>query len=464
MSLLASAASWRPRGSARSLGIFVATSIVCAGPSTALAQDTLRLSLDEAVRVALERSPSSVRAEQSERAAEARVRLADAAFGPDLRLSATPGMRYAPGAGTIAAGESRAGSDDPLTTSLSLGASSTLLLLDGSARNAERAGAELELEAARLARRRIAQDVIFRVTTAAIDVAVSAELIGVERENLAAERRQLERVDAFVSAGARPVAERYVQDAAVAAAELRLLTAERNLAASRIALALELGVDPSRPIALLAPAPATVDPSDLASAPASATVAARADLRAQRARIAAAGEDIRGAEAGSALSLGLTGGVGTNYSGTASGAFGDQFARNNPAATVGVSVTLPILDRGRSAISAEIARIEQQRAEQQLDELERQIAAQIELARLDLRTASTRLGVTERQLEAARRALEAEEARYGSGASTLAELAQVRARYVSAASQRVQAGYELVERRALLEYTTGVAPVPGLPE
>lgn len=463
MSFLAHIALRRLRSGTISTGLFVATFFGL--PAVVAAQDTLMLTLDESIRIALERNPAVVRAGQNERAAAARLSLADAAFAPDLRLSAVPGLRYAPGAGTIAGGEARGGSDDPLTSSLTFGASSTLLLLDGSARDADRARSALELEAARHARRRVAQDVIYRVTTSAIDVAVSAELIAVARENLASELRQLERVDAFVSTGSRPVAERFVQDAAVAAAELRLLTAERNLAASRIVLALELGIDPAQPISLSAPEPATVDASDSAGAAAmGATIASRADIRAQRSRIAAAAEEIRFAEAGSSLSLGLTGGLGTTYSGTSTGAFSDQFARNNPAATLGVSVTLPLLDRGRTDAAAEIARIERERAEQALDELERQIAAQIELARLDLRTASTRLTVTGRQLEAARRALEAEEARYGGGASTLAELAQVRARYVSAASERVQAGYELIARRALLEYTTGATPTPGLGE
>lgn len=460
MSSSAFVVSRRFRRTVGSLGVLVATCILL---PAAAAQDSLRVTLDESIRIALERNPAALRALQAVRSAEARLRLAEAAYQPDLRLNVGPGLRYAPGAGSIeSATETRGGADDPLTTSVSLGATSTLLLLDGSSRSAERAQSELELEAARMSRRRIAQDVVSRVTSSAIDVAVSGELIGVERENLAAERRQLEKVQAFVSVGARPLAEGFVQDAAVAAAELRLLTAERNLAAAQINLALELGLDPARPIALLAPAPAIGAAADSAAATAMAeAIAARADVRAQRARIAAAGEEIRLAEAGSALSLGVTGGLGTTYSGSGSGAFGDQFGRTNPAATVGVTVTLPLLDRGRTDAATELARVEQERAALQLDELERQVAAQIELARLDLRTASTRLGVTERQLEAARRALEAEEARYTSGASTLAELAQVRARYTSAAAQRVQAGYELVERRALLEYAVGATPTPG---
>jgi outer membrane protein len=172
-------------------------------------------------------------------------------------------------------------------------------------------------------------------------------------------------------------------------------------------------------------------------------------------------QEIRIAEAGNALSLGLTGGVGTSYASTGADAFGDQFGKSNPAASLGLSLTLPILDRGRTAITAEIARIDRERAETTLADLERQASAQVELARLDLRTASARLSVTDRQLDAARSALEAETARYTAGSSTLAELAQVRAHYVGAASERVQAGYELVERRVLLEYVIGTIAVPG---
>lgn len=442
--------------------VVVTIGLAAASPLAAQ-QDTLRLTLDDAIRTAIERNPSLVRAAQSQRIAEARVRLADAAFQPDLRLTAGPSFRYTPGARSSAIGESGVGGDDPFSTSIALGATTSYTILDGSARSIERARSRLDVETAGLARRRIAQDVVSRVTSMAIDVAVSRELIDVARENLAAERRQLERVDAFVEAGARPVAERFVQDAAVAAAELGVLTAERDLAASSILLALELGIEPSRPIAIATLGPTNVTAADSnVEASVEAAVASRADVAAQRSRIDAARQEILAAEAGSSLSLGLTGGIGTSYGSSSAGAFGDQFGRDNPAASLGLALSLPLFDRERTDIEAELARIETAQAELALSELERDVAAQVAMARLDYRTAIARMSVADRQLEAARRALEAEEARYASGSSTLAELALTRARYTSAAGQRVQAGYELLERRALLQYAIGATPTPGL--
>lgn len=421
------------------------------------AQDTLRIDLDEAIRIAVANNPAIVRATNQQRTADARVRLADAALDPDLRLTAGPSVRYAPGAD--GSGDSRNGSDEPLSTSFSVGATSTLLVIDGSARSYERARARFELEHAQLSRHRTTQDVVLLVTSAAIDAAVARELIAVERENLLAERRQFERVDAFVDAGSRPVAERFVQDAAVAAAELRVLTAERNLSAATIALALTLGMDPTRPIVVsnLGPTSITAQDSSVV-ADMSRALGGRTDLLASRSRIEASRQNVLAADAGNALSVGVTGGIGTNYGSASTGAFGDQFARTNPAASLGLTVTLPLFDRVRTDAAAELARIEAETAELELSKLERDVTAQIELARLDYRTAVARLTVSERQLEAARQALDADEARYTSGSSTLAELAQTRARYISAASQRVQAGYEILERRANLEYAIGTTP------
>lgn len=429
-------------------------------PAASNGQDTVRVTLDESIRIALDRNPSVLRATSLERAADARARLADAAFQPDLRLTGGPSVRHTPGA--TGASEAR-GSDDPLSTTLAIGASSTYLLLDGSARDIELARARLDLDASRLARRRIAQDVVYRVTSTAIDAAVARELIGVEQENLVAERRLLEQVEAFVDAGARPVAERFVQDAAVAAAELRVLTAQRNLAATTVALALVLGQDPTRPVVVSTLGPTTITALDSAvRVDIARAYGARFDIGAQRTRIEAAKQDVLAAEAGSSLSLGLTGAIGTNYTSSTTGAFGEQLGRNNPTASLGLSLTLPLLDRDRTSITAGLARLEIERLQQDLAQLEREVSAEIELARLDYSTAIARSTVADRQLEAARQALAAEEARFAGGTSTLAELALTRARYTSAASQRVQAGYELVERRALLQYVVGETPTPGL--
>ena len=84
-----------------------------------------------------------------------------------------------------------------------------------------------------------------------------------------------------------------------------------------------------------------------------------------------------------------------------------------------------------------------------------QIATEVRQAYLDYQTAQKRLDVTAKRLRAAERALEAEQARYDAGSSTLVELSQARATYVEAASERVQARYDFLFQSKLLDYYQG---------
>ena len=90
------------------------------------------------------------------------------------------------------------------------------------------------------------------------------------------------------------------------------------------------------------------------------------------------------------------------------------------------------------------------------DELRQEIAVQVRQAYLDYQNVEMRLDVTARRLLAAEAALDAEQIRYDEGVSTLAELAQARARYVEAASSRAQAVAEFHFQRRRLEYTSGL--------
>ena len=76
-------------------------------------------------------------------------------------------------------------------------------------------------------------------------------------------------------------------------------------------------------------------------------------------------------------------------------------------------------------------------------------------AYFDYQSAVKQLEVSDRRLQAAEQALAAEQERYNVGASTLVELSQVQAQYVSAASGRVNALVNYVARVALIDYFVG---------
>src|SRR6185295_14128732 len=91
---------------------------------------------------------------------------------------------------------------------------------------------------------RTTQTTVFSIVTFYYQIATFRELIGVARENLDAERKQLERVQGFTDAGTRAISDLYAEQATVASAELNLINAQQNLNDANLSLVQVLRLDP----------------------------------------------------------------------------------------------------------------------------------------------------------------------------------------------------------------------------
>lgn len=432
--------------------------LLCAAPAILPAQDTVRITLPEAVELANARNIDVLRAENALRSAQTRIYTAQGAFQPNLSVSAGPGVRYQLGR-----------SDDPLSTSrnasgsFSVGLSSGYTLFNGSADRAALAQAEQLARATDISIGRTAQNITYAVITAFYEVATARELIDVARQALEAERSQLERVQAFTEAGTRPIADQYAQEATTASAELRLLTAQRNFDVAKLGLVGLLRLDPLR--AYDFPAPAPVEVSDMLSSPEPALVdqaiSRRPEIAAQQARIAAATEGLRIADATNAPTVTVSGSIGSSYSTLDErDGFGSQLLTQNPNAGIGLSLSLPIFDRNRTEAAEAQAQIEYENELLTMTELRQQTTLDVRQAVLDLNTARAQLDAAQRQLAAAQQGLDVEQTRYETGVSTLTELTQARARFVEAQGQVVQARNTLELRRNGLIFVLGSMNTP----
>ncbi len=435
-------------------------------PGTARAQDTVRITLEEAIEIASSRSVDLVRAHNALRSARTRIETARGAFQPTLSLSAGPSVRYQLGTSEGIDGESNNASG-----SLSLGASSGYTIYNGNADRAALLQAEQLARASDVGIDRTAQTTLFTLIGSFYDVATQRELMGVERENLNAERLQLERINAFVEAGTRPVSDRYAQEATVAAAELRMLQAEQRMETAKLALVDILLLDPLGRYDFPPPGPAAEtgpSPGEGPTALVEQALTNRPEIVAQQARIEAAEQGIRIADAGDApsLSLSLSGSLGTSYSTVNDReGFGSQLFTNNPSASLGLSLSLPVFDRNRTDAAVEQAQIEYENELLTMAALRQQVSIEIRQALLDLNNARGQLDAAQRQVAATAQGLEVEQARYQSGVSTFVELAQARARHVAAQAQVVQARNAVELQTRALAYVVGLFRAPrGTPQ
>jgi len=135
--------------------------------------------------------------------------------------------------------------------------------------------------------------------------------------------------------------------------------------------------------------------------------------------------------------------------------FLDQFSDRNRSRSLGFSIQVPIFNRFNTTRQVQIGQIQYKNAVLELETKRLEIFQEVRQAYNDYTAAAKQLETTERSLIAATKAFETEQERFRVGASTLIELTQAQAEFVSASSNRVQAVYRFVFQEKLLEYYLG---------
>jgi outer membrane protein len=408
-----------------------------AGPS--------ELGLPEAVGIALEHSTTMEQA--ASRVASGRISLGQAKAGllPSLSAGASAGEQYARGGP-----ESDSPGHYQGSGSASAHASSGITVFDGFSNINSIRSASRELAAGEATYERTRQSVVFTVISDYLAVLESGELVSSRRDNLEAQRQQLALVEEYYRAGKRSVADLLQQQAAVANAELQVLSAEQEESTSKLQLTADMGVAPTFDLTVepLQASAKTIYPIDSTKdAILAAALGLRPDVAAQRNKVSAASIKVAVARSGWWPSLALSAGASSSL---LDRAYEDQIGYN-----VGVSLALPIFDRFQTRASVKQAKISLSDEEASLAELERTVALEVERAILSYETARKKHEVAQAQLDYAIEALRATTARYEVGSSTLAEVAASNAQYVSARNDLVQAAYQLLLGRIVISYYQG---------
>jgi outer membrane protein len=206
----------------------------------ARAQEHHEITLKDAIDIALENNIDLQRSSHQVAASEISLGQSKMAFLPDLSASASASQSYSrdydPMTDVTQNRESR---------SLSVGLSTRLTLFDGFGNIASLQSARMQLLADRESFSRDQDAVIFETFSRYLQVLMDEALLASERENLTAQRQQLERIEEYYKAGNRSLADRLQQQAEVSQAELRVLRAEEYLTVSKLQLLKTIGLSPS---------------------------------------------------------------------------------------------------------------------------------------------------------------------------------------------------------------------------
>ena len=432
---------------------------------TGLVQAQQTITLNDAVRIALDQNYVLKISANQVRQQENVLRRTQYALLPGVRFSSSGsrsfGLSFDQTTGSVV---------NYSSDRFSLGASASLTVFSGMADWAALKQARMNVDGSGFEYERQRQLVVFQVMNQYLALMQSQSQVAIQEENLVAQQQLLSQIQEFVSAGSRPVSDLFQQQAAAASAELAVLEAQRSVQGAENQLIQTLQLDPFGGYDFVVPdltaralVPQEYDVEDLVRT----AFERRLDLRAQELIIGVSAQGIRIARAGWMPSVSLSGSAGTGYSsvqGLAIGQttpFGTQL-ENNRSESVSIGLSVPIFDNLTTRIAVQDARIRHRNAQLGLSNLRQTIRLNVRQAHLDYQRDEKYLDVTDKQLVAAQQALEAAKERYNVGSSTLVELAQAQSAYVAAANNRALAINSFFFRKLLIDYYIGVLD-PGKP-
>jgi outer membrane protein len=351
---------------------------------------------------------------------------------------------YAPRPGLIPGGTA-APSSYSLTNSFdywNFGVSGSQLIFDfGQALGRYRAAASTA-NASRIAERTTLLQVLTLVRRTYFNARAAKDLVDVARQTLDSQQQHLVQVQGFVGVGTQPPIALAQQRAAVATAEVQLITAENNYETAKAQLNQAAGLPSGTEYTVGDDElPPVQEEEQLPEAVASKALASRPELATLDQQREAQERTLRSAQGGYGPALSALAGV--SEAGTALDGL-------IPNWTAELLISWPIFQGGLTTgqVHQAEAGLQSVDAQRRLEEL--QVRLDVDTARLAVRAAKATLQASGDAVASAHEQLRLAEQRYATGVGNIIELTDAQVSYTSAAAQAVQARYALSSARALL--------------
>ena len=438
---------------ARAAHQFGSLALLAIVPMALHAQDTSRsvlpaggmITLQDAIRIALVQNTAVRFARNTLTVDSLNIRQSRNQFQPNLSGSSSSSQGF--GAGTNGQG----------SFSLSAGLSSGITIYNGSQNRNILRQAQIGARAGVHDLGRTRQSVAFAVASEFLALITQQEQLRVQQENLTAQEQELTQLEQFVRQGTRPIGDLYQEQAAVASTRLALVNARRATEVAKVNLIQELVLDPRLDYSFATPSDTGTGslPTFNLDSLMSVAFQQRVDLRAQELRVQAAQTEIKIAAGGRLPVVTGSAGYSSGFNTANDGGFASQLNQRR-GGSVGVGVSIPILDRGSVSIARQRAQIQLENEVLILRDQQQAVALDVRRANLDYLSAGEQLSAAGAQQRAAALALEAAQARYRVGLATFIEVTLARASLIQAQSAVVSARSNVVFQRALMSYYTGV--------
>jgi len=420
-----------------------------------------QLTLDQAIRIAIQKNSGLMTQENELASGESGVTAAYGNFLPSLDLNAgwrwnrsDQSARTTVIDGTnvqVPAGNSEA-------RSYSVGANSNVVLFDGLSNFANLSRSKNNVEAIKLSIEAKKQEVVFQTISLYYAITESYQLLKVRDEDVKQQQKNLETITERNRLGSVTMADVYQQQVQLGNAELEVIRANNSLETAKSNLLYYLGLDvledytyskylTDRELAILAEDIDT-DYSRLNELVMQA-LENRRDYKAQKLTLNSLYDNLTIARSGHLPSL-----VGNiNYSAPAN-TVPEIFDSRN--LSVGLNLNIPLFSGFSVDNAVQIAEVNAMNYEIELKDTERFIKQNLQKSFLDIDAAKKGLVVTEKNVKAAEENLKIEQEKYNLGAGKLLDVLIANTAYQNAQTNYINAQFFYIQKSEELQYNLGV--------
>ena len=318
---------------------------------------------------------------------------------------------------------------------------------------------KLNLAAATADLEKAKDDIRVAVAQAYVQILYNMEILDVARSQVEIDSLQVVRLTEMASNGMVASADVSAQEATLAQSRVSATQAENNVALAVLDLTqlLELpspeGFHIARPSVEGLETVMLMDPEAIYAE----AVQFKPAVKAEEIRLDQALKSIDLAKDSFLPSLSLSGGLGTNYytsSGFPSAGFSSQL-KNNFSQYIGLNLSVPIFSHFSNRNQVRNARLQYSSQEIVLDNSRKSLYKEIQQAYYNAVGSQAKYRSSQIAAASAEDAFELAQAKYENGKSGITEFNEAKGRYMSAASNLVQARYEYLYQSKILDFYRG---------
>ena len=319
---------------------------------------------------------------------------------------------------------------------------------------------QLNLEASTADLEKAKNDISVQVAQAYVQILYSMEIADVARRQVSIDSMQVVRLQAMIDNGKASEAELAQQKATLAQGRLTATQAQNQYEQAVLTLTQLLELPSADKFTVERPKVGNIDSNNekySVEAIYAEALGVKPEVRAEELRLKGSEYNINIARSGWYPQLSLSAGLGTNYyktSGFKGESFSDQM-KNNFSQYIGLNLSVPIFNRFQTRNSVRSAKIERENQQLQLDNVKKNLYKEIQqtwLAALAAQAKYNSSGEAAGSSEAAYRLMLA---KYENGKANITEFNEAKNNMMKAQSDLVQAKYEYVFQKTLVEFYKG---------